>query len=142
MLGTASPLVPLSVPPCYHYLLTRIDGYCTSCLLQDEVLLEFHVDDTVDDREDTLIEMAFHVPAANPDWAPADGAAEGEEGAARVSAAKALVDALLHHTDAGASTSDDAVITFHNVASLAPRGRFQVEMHLSYLQLVGQVRWL
>eukprot|EP00878_Enallax_costatus_P023141 GHUV01024603.1.p1 GENE.GHUV01024603.1~~GHUV01024603.1.p1 ORF type:complete len:609 (+),score=227.34 GHUV01024603.1:931-2757(+) len=140
MLGTASPLVPLSVPPCYHYLLTRIDGYCTSCLLQDEVLLEFHVDDTVDDREDTLIEMAFHVPAANPDWAPADGAAEGEEGAARVSAAKALVDALLHHTDAGASTSDDAVITFHNVASLAPRGRFQVEMHLSYLQLVGQTQ--
>lgn len=52
---------------------------------------------------------------------------------------QALVDALLQHTDAGASTSDDAVITFHNVASLAPRGRFQVEMHLSYLQLVGQV---
>lgn len=56
-------------------------------LLQDEVLLEFHVDDTVDDREDTLIEMAFHVPAGNTDWAP-DGDGDGEEGAARASAAK------------------------------------------------------
>lgn len=55
--------------------------------LQDEVLLEFHVDDTVDDREDTLIEIAFHVPAGNPDWAPAVDEAEGED-APKVSAAK------------------------------------------------------
>jgi hypothetical protein len=37
--------------------------------LQDEVLLEFHVDDTTrDDREDTLVEMAFHVPGSNEAW--------------------------------------------------------------------------
>lgn len=29
---------------------------------RDEVVLEFHVDDTAaDDKEDTLVEMAFHV---------------------------------------------------------------------------------
>lgn len=31
---------------------------------RDEVMLEFHVDDTAaDDKEDTLVEMAFHVSA-------------------------------------------------------------------------------
>jgi hypothetical protein len=33
------------------------------------VLLEFHVDDTTrDDKEDTLVEMAFHVPGSNEAW--------------------------------------------------------------------------
>ena len=61
---------------------------------QDEVLLEFHVDDTAaDDREDTLVEMAFHVPAGNARWAEAGQQAEGEgeEPAAPVPAAKVCV---------------------------------------------------
>jgi hypothetical protein len=50
--------------------------------LQDEVVLEFHVDDT-GDREDTLVEMALHVPPNNPDWKE-----EGEENATGGNAAK------------------------------------------------------
>lgn len=58
---------------------------CNLCCLQDEVLLEFHVDDTTgDDREDTLIEMAFHVPPGNEAW----GAAAQENGDGPVTAAK------------------------------------------------------
>lgn len=53
---------------------------------------------------------------------------------------QALLDALLQYTDAGVATSDDAVVMFEEVAVLAPRGRFQVEMHGSFLKLVGQVR--
>lgn len=56
-----------------------------------------------------------------------------------------LLDALLQYTDAGVATSADAVVTFDEVAVLAPRGRYQVEMHTSFLKLVGQVRregWL
>lgn len=37
--------------------------------LQDEVLLQFHVDDTTgNDKEDTLLEMAFHVPPGHDLW--------------------------------------------------------------------------
>jgi hypothetical protein len=37
--------------------------------LQDEVLLEFHVDDTTNnDREDKLVEMVFHVPNGHEMW--------------------------------------------------------------------------
>lgn len=65
---------------------------------QDEVLLEFHVDDTADDREDTLVEMAFHVPPSNTSWG-ADGqqqqaGAEGEDAGAAVPAAKVRVDMM------------------------------------------------
>jgi structure-specific recognition protein 1 len=52
---------------------------------------------------------------------------------------QALVDALLQHTDAGGATSDDAISEFTDVAVIAPRGRFQVEMHTSFLKLSGQV---
>ena len=52
---------------------------------------------------------------------------------------QALLDMLLQYTDAGVATSDDAVVLFEEVAVLAPRGRFQVEMHASFLKLVGQV---
>lgn len=50
-----------------------------------------------------------------------------------------LLDTLLQYTDAGVATSDDAVVMFEEVAVLAPRGRFSVEMHASFLKLVGQV---
>lgn len=54
------------------------------------MLLEFHVDDTADDKEDTLVEMAFHVPAGNEHWgtdAQQQGA-DGEDAVAAVPAAK------------------------------------------------------
>jgi hypothetical protein len=47
-------------------------------------------------------------------------------------------DNLMEHSDAGAAVGD-AVATFDNVAVQAPRGRFDVEMYLTFLKLVGQV---
>lgn len=52
-----------------------------------------------------------------------------------------MLDALLQHTDAGVATSDDAVVIFDDVAVLMPRGRFEVEMHVGFLKMVGQVIW-
>ncbi len=50
-----------------------------------------------------------------------------------------LLDALNEHTvDAGAGV--DAVASFDNVNVMAPRGRFEVELYLSFLKLIGQVR--
>ena len=44
------------------------------------------------------------------------------------------------HTDADAARSEDAVVIFEDVAVMAPRGRFEVEMHNSHFKMVGQVR--
>ncbi len=75
-----------------HVLLCLLLMLCLLLLLlscQDEVLLEFQVDDTVtNDREDTLLEVAFHVPPSNPDWGKRGGGEGGEDDAPPVPAAK------------------------------------------------------
>lgn len=49
-----------------------------------------------------------------------------------------MYDRVMDHTDAG-DTVGDAVVTFDGVAVLAPRGRFEVELYLSFMKLLGQV---
>jgi hypothetical protein len=95
------------------------------------------VDDTAaNDAEDTLVEMAFHVPASNVDY-------QGTEGDVP---SKMLSEQLLALTDAGGAAAEEAVCAFDDVAILAPRGRFSVEMHHGFLKLSGQtqdfkIRW-
>ncbi|KAM0865643.1 hypothetical protein ACQ4PT_043144 [Festuca glaucescens] len=45
--------------------------------------------------------------------------------------------AILEETD-GSSSSEEAVVTFDGIAILTPRGRYGVELHLSFLRLQGQ----
>jgi len=77
--------------------------------------------------------MALHVPPNNQDWKE-----EGEEVTPGGNAAKSLLDTLMVHTDADAARSEDAVVIFEDVAVMAPRGRFEVEMHNSHFKMVGQ----
>lgn len=51
-----------------------------------------------------------------------------------------MLNALLPHVDTEAASTDEAVCIFSEVGVMAPRGRFEIEMHLSYLTLTGQVR--
>lgn len=51
-----------------------------------------------------------------------------------------MLDALTPHVDAEAASSESAVCVFSEVGVQAPRGRFEIEMHLSYLAMSGQVR--
>ena len=48
-------------------------------------------------------------------------------------------DALAQHTAQGAAAGD-VIATFDSVGLLAPRGRFEVEMYLTSMKLLGQVR--
>lgn len=52
--------------------------------------------------------------------------------------AKLLLARILAGADVEAASSDDAVCTFEVVSVQAPRGRFDIEMHLHFLTLVGQ----
>ncbi|GFR39904.1 hypothetical protein Agub_g409 [Astrephomene gubernaculifera] len=103
---------------------------CTAQQTKDDVMLELHVDDTGGEvAEDMLTELAFYVPPGNEEFP-----AQGED----VPAAKVLLDALLPHADTEAAAADEPVCVFSEVGILAPRGRFDIEMHLGYLQLGGQ----
>lgn len=100
---------------------------------KEDIMMEFQVDDTAaDDKEDTLTEIAFHVPSTNPDFK--DEEDENKE------PVKVLLQQVLRHTDAGAASSDEAVCTFDEVAVLAPRGRFEVEFHLGFVKMAGQTQ--
>lgn len=102
---------------------------------KDEVLLQFPVDDVaIGDREDALVEIAFHVPKDCKDFAELQEA-QGEG----VVASKAFFELASSYTDIGAATGE-AIVTFDSVAVVVPRGRFDVEMFASSLKLVGQAQ--
>eukprot|EP00884_Botryococcus_braunii_P021465 jgi/Botrbrau1/8001/Bobra.384_2s0027.1 len=97
---------------------------------REEVMLELPVDDTAGgERQDALVEMAFYVPA-NAAGYPTDDDR---------SATQIFYDQVMENTDAGAAVGD-AVATFDNVGVVAPRGRFDVEMYLTFFKLVGQAQ--
>lgn len=95
---------------------------------KNDVMLEFHVDDTTGANEkDSLMEITFHVPNSNAQFV-------GDE--ARPSA-QVFRDRIMSMADVGAG-GEEAVVTFEGIAILTPRGRYNVELHLSFLHLQGQ----
>ncbi|OAY85475.1 FACT complex subunit SSRP1-A [Ananas comosus] len=92
-----------------------------------DVYLEFHVDDTTGANEkDSLMDLSFHVPTSNTQFV-------GDENRPP---AQVLLDKISKLADVG--SSEEAVVTFEGIAILTPRGRYSVELHLSFLRLQGQ----
>ncbi|KAH6804974.1 high mobility group [Perilla frutescens var. hirtella] len=95
---------------------------------KNDVMLEFHVDDTTGANEkDSLMEISFHVPNANTQYV-------GDESCLP---AQVFRDKIVSMADVGAG-GEEAVITFDGIAILTPRGRYNIELHLSFLRLQGQ----
>ncbi|KAF3539720.1 hypothetical protein F2Q69_00024580 [Brassica cretica] len=95
---------------------------------KNDVLLEFHVDDTAGANEkDSLMEISFHIPNTNTQFV-------GDE---TRPPAQVFHDNILKVADVGAGV-EEAVVTFEGIAILTPRGRYNVELHLSFLRLQGQ----
>ncbi|KAF8390255.1 hypothetical protein HHK36_024780 [Tetracentron sinense] len=95
---------------------------------KNDVLLEFHVDDTTGANEkDSLVEISFHIPNSNTQFV-------GDE---THPPAQIFRDKIMSMADVGAS-GEDSVVTFEGIAILTPRGRYSVELHLSFLRLQGQ----
>ncbi|CAN6456058.1 unnamed protein product [Victoria cruziana] len=93
-----------------------------------DVVLEFHVDDTTGANEkDSLMELSFHVPNTNTSFI-------GDE---TRPPAQVFRDRIMAVADVGTS-GEDAVVMFDGVAILTPRGRYNVELHMSFLRLQGQ----
>ncbi|KAL5722625.1 FACT complex subunit ssrp1 [Ranunculus cassubicifolius] len=95
---------------------------------KNEVTLEFHMDDTTGANEkDSLMEISFHIPNSNTQYV-------GDE--ARPPA-QVFREKIMSMADVGAS-GEEAVVTFESIAILTPRGRYSVELHLSFFRLQGQ----
>ncbi|PIN16334.1 Nucleosome-binding factor SPN, POB3 subunit [Handroanthus impetiginosus] len=95
---------------------------------KNDVMLEFHVDDTTGANEkDSLMEISFHIPNSNTQFV-------GDE---NCPPAQVFRDKIVSMADVGAG-GEEAVVTFDGIAILTPRGRYNVELHLSFLRLQGQ----
>lgn len=95
---------------------------------KNDVTLEFHVDDTTGANEkDSLMEITFHIPNSNTQFM-------GDENRPP---AQVFRDKIMSMADVGAG-GEDAVVTFESIAVLTPRGRYNVELHVSFLRLQGQ----
>ncbi|CAJ2653388.1 unnamed protein product [Trifolium pratense] len=95
---------------------------------KNDVILEFHVDDTTGANEkDSLMEISFHIPNSNTQFV----------GDVNTSPAQVFCNNIVSVADVGAG-GEDAVVTFEGIAILTPRGRYSVELHLSFLRLQGQ----
>ncbi|KAL2658511.1 hypothetical protein AAZV13_03G028100 [Glycine max] len=95
---------------------------------KNDVILEFHVDDTTGANEkDSLMEISFHIPNSNTQFV-------GDENRPP---AQVFRDKIMSMADVGAG-GEDAIVTFEGIAILTPRGRYSVELHMSFLRLQGQ----
>lgn len=95
---------------------------------KNDVILEFHVDDTTGANEkDSLMEISFHIPNNNTQFV-------GDENRPP---AQVFREKVISMADVGAG-GEEAVVTFEGIAILTPRGRYNVELHLSFLRLQGQ----
>ncbi|EOA23621.1 hypothetical protein CARUB_v10016819mg [Capsella rubella] len=95
---------------------------------KNDVILEFHVDDTAGANEkDSLMEIGFHIPNSNTQFV-------GDENRPP---AQVFNDEIKLMADVVAG-AEEAVVTFESIAILTPRGRYSVELHLSFLRLLGQ----
>ncbi|KNA03262.1 hypothetical protein SOVF_210890 [Spinacia oleracea] len=91
-----------------------------------DAILEFHLDDAaVANEKDTLMEISFHIPNSNTQFV-------GDENRP---SAQVFHDKIMSMADVDA---EEAVVTFDGIAILTPRGRYSVELHLSFLRLQGQ----
>ncbi|XWS40845.1 hypothetical protein CRYUN_Cryun17cG0031000 [Craigia yunnanensis] len=86
---------------------------------KNDVILEFH--------KDSLMEMSFHIPNSNTQFV-------GDENRPP---AQVFREKIMSVADVGAGV-EEAVVTFEGIAILTPRGRYSVELHLSFLRLQGQ----
>ncbi|XP_039042636.1 FACT complex subunit SSRP1-like [Hibiscus syriacus] len=95
---------------------------------KNDVILEFHVDDTTGANEkDSLMEISFHIPNSNIHFV-------GDENRPP---AQVFREKIMSVADVGTGV-EEAVVTFEGIAILTPRGRYSVDLHLSFLRLQGQ----
>ncbi|CAM0957467.1 unnamed protein product [Alopecurus aequalis] len=92
-----------------------------------DVALEIHVDDTSGANEkDSLMDLSFDVPTSNTQFV-----GDEERPSAHIIWQKILAPPYV-------GSSEEAVATFEGIGVLTPRGRYTVDLHMSFLGLEGQ----
>eukprot|EP01126_Amoeba_proteus_P058832 TRINITY_DN7641_c0_g1_i1.p1 TRINITY_DN7641_c0_g1~~TRINITY_DN7641_c0_g1_i1.p1 ORF type:complete len:573 (-),score=136.58 TRINITY_DN7641_c0_g1_i1:221-1939(-) len=92
----------------------------------NEVLLKFHQDDTSADVAESLVEMRWHFPVSS----------EGGEEKEANSKATRFMEEVLKGIDRTLA-SGKGILTFEQVPVLVPRGRYDIEMFATFMEMHG-----
>lgn len=103
--------------PAFEVPITNV-SHCTSA--KNEVTIEFHQND---DAPVSLMELRFHVP--NPTDPSADDPV------------KSFLENIMAKADIIQATGD-AIVTFSELHCLTPRGRYDIKLFPSFIQLHGK----
>ncbi|XP_071790372.1 FACT complex subunit SSRP1-like isoform X1 [Asterias amurensis] len=101
--------------PAFHIPLGNV---CHSTTAKNEVILEFHQND---DTEVSLMEMRFFIPPTESD----------------INAAEAFHENILAKADVIQATGD-AIASLEQIPCLTPRGRYDIKIFPTFLQLHGK----
>ncbi|KAF5933348.1 hypothetical protein HYC85_029519 [Camellia sinensis] len=103
-------------------------GTWRNCVGKSICITGRNVDDTTGANEkDSLMEISFHIPNSNTQFV-------GDEN--RLST-QVFRDKIMSMADVGTG-GEESVVTFEGIAILTPRGRYNVELYLSFFRLQGQ----
>lgn len=121
--------------PAFEIPYTKISN--SNLTSRNEVVVEFNLDN--DDANapagDEVVEMRFYIPGTVEEGKEdADGDVKVESEA---SAAQVFYDLLKEKASIGQGAGE-AIVTFHEVLFLTPRGRYEIDMYPSSLRLRGK----
>ncbi|MBW0486267.1 hypothetical protein O181_025982 [Austropuccinia psidii MF-1] len=86
---------------------------------------------------DQLVELRIYIPG-NASTAAAESNSEGDDPAdGELSAAQALHDMVMERAEIG-RVQGEGIVTFPDVLCTTPRGRYDIDMHSSFLRLRGK----
>ncbi|CAL5345922.1 unnamed protein product [Camellia sinensis] len=107
---------------------TQLQGK-NDVILELNLLEQFHYHDALALwlQKDSLMEISFHIPNSNTQFV-------GDENRP---SAQVFRDKIMSMADVGAG-SEESIVTFEGIVILTPRGRYNVDLHLSFLRLQGQ----
>jgi structure-specific recognition protein 1 len=104
---------------------------------RNELLMEFHHDDTITEDSASLIEMRFHVPNVKKDKDDQKMSVNGTPAHEEVSQAEQMLEQILSKADVVSATGK-GILTFEAMPVLTPRGRYDIELFPSFLKLHGK----
>eukprot|EP00026_Physarum_polycephalum_P005162 Phypoly_transcript_05191.p1 GENE.Phypoly_transcript_05191~~Phypoly_transcript_05191.p1 ORF type:complete len:529 (+),score=85.58 Phypoly_transcript_05191:330-1916(+) len=122
----AGPVITLAVDGkhAFEIPVSEISGAVMQPTQKNEVAIEFHQDSTLEDEDESLVDIRFFIPNRSTE--------EGSKTSAQI-LHKGLLDVI-----GGGIQGKDRIATLNKVPILTPRGRYDIELYPTFMKFRGK----
>ncbi|KAL0491492.1 SSRP1 [Acrasis kona] len=117
-----------------EFLINLSDVKTCTKSAKNELIVEFHNDDTVQKTDDMLVEMRFVIPK---EIKPEGEEEEGEDAPPSINPFDQIYNKIISRAEISTDTGD-AIASFEGLPFITPRGKYNVDMHKKYIRLHGK----